>query len=100
MFGFTDQSTAQSKDQIVKTYIDKNKTEGMMKLNHGPLIINFGNFKNAILFFIESWNEKAEENSNYGVLYDQDIEMYKRFGYNNDDFSYSNGVISVFFGYL
>ena len=98
MFGLTViKTSAQTKKQIVKTYIDQNKTEGMMRLNHKPFFAKFDDNRNAILFFVFNYDLEREEYNNYGILYDKATISVTKFGFNNIQPEFGNGVISVFF---
>lgn len=90
-------SSAQTNDQIVKSYINSIQSESMLKLNHGPISTNFGASEKAFVFFINSWNVKTDAYDNYGIIYNYHNQSFTRFGNNNFDPSYGEGVISVFF---
>lgn len=95
-------SNGQTKEQTLKEYFDTNKNEVMLELNHGPVSGDFGELKNAILFFVSGWDEDEVDLQTKAVIYHKNLEAVYEFGYTtfgntNFDPSFSNGVISVFF---
>lgn len=89
-------SSAQTPSQIVDSFFKLRNFEYAENVIHGPLTVDIGTIKGAVLFFVGSWNKNSGDNDNYGVLYNRRAGLYTQFGHNEDDYSYANGVISVF----